>query len=202
MINPRIVQKFFNRTYMAGFRLHRLGCLQNSIDNDSSCHLNNKKFSNKERSNFSRLCYDNFEYLPSRNITTSLWNFVKSKDRGKDKKKGTKVQVNMNELSQIINVDKLLSQMKKSVDDLKDNYTKNLTLRSSIGSIEQLPINWEGKEYVLQELAQIARKPKMLVINVAAFPQVIPRIIEAIGKSGMNLNPQQDGTALFVPIPK
>lgn len=34
------------------------------------------------------------------------------------------------------------------------------------------------------------------------FPQAIPSVIKAIEKSGMNLNPQQDGTTLFIPVPK
>lgn len=64
-------------------------------------------------------------------------------------------------------------------------------------------MSFEGKEYQLQELAQIVRKnPKTIIINMAAFPQVIPAALQSIEKSGMNLNPQQDGTALFIPIPK
>jgi len=71
------------------------------------------------------------------------------------------------------------------------------------GSIETLPLSLDGKEYELQELAQIIRKnPKTIVINMASFPQAIPSAIQAINKSGMNLNPQQDGTTLFIPIPK
>nr|CAI5833882.1 unnamed protein product [Callosobruchus analis] len=72
-----------------------------------------------------------------------------------------------------------------------------------LGSIEQLPINLDGKEHTLQELAQIVRKnPKTIVINMATFPQAIPATMKAIEKSGMNLNVQQDGTTLFIPIPK
>ncbi|RZC31953.1 RRF domain containing protein, partial [Asbolus verrucosus] len=37
---------------------------------------------------------------------------------------------------------------------------------------------------------------------MAVFPQTIPAALKAIQKSGMNLNPQQDGTTLFIPIPK
>ncbi|XP_069672678.1 ribosome-recycling factor, mitochondrial isoform X5 [Periplaneta americana] len=71
------------------------------------------------------------------------------------------------------------------------------------GSIETLSVNFEGKEYELQELAQIVRKnPKTIIVNMTAFPQTIPATLEAIAKSGMNLNPQQDGTTLFIPVPK
>jgi ribosome recycling factor len=71
------------------------------------------------------------------------------------------------------------------------------------GSVETLTVSFEGKEYELQELAQIVRKnPKTIVINMTAFPQAIQAALQSIEKSGMNLNPQQDGTTLFIPIPK
>lgn len=64
-------------------------------------------------------------------------------------------------------------------------------------------MDFDGKEHTLQELAQIVRKsPKTIVINMTVFPQAIPAVLKAIEKSGMNLNPQQDGTTLFVPIPR
>lgn len=64
-------------------------------------------------------------------------------------------------------------------------------------------MEYEGDEYTIQDLAQINRKnPKMLVLNLASFPQTIPTVIEVITKSGMNLNPQQDGTSICIPIPK
>lgn len=76
-------------------------------------------------------------------------------------------------------------------------------LLSFIGSIEMLTIEFEGKQHILQELAQVVRKnPKTIVINMSVFPQAIPAVLKAIEKSGMNLNPQQDGTTLYIPIPK
>jgi ribosome recycling factor len=85
-----------------------------------------------------------------------------------------------------------------------DIYIINFVILFQItGSIETLPVNLDGKEYELQELAQIVRKnPKMIVVNMTSFPQAIPAALQSIGKSGMNVNPQQDGTTLFIPIPK
>lgn len=64
-------------------------------------------------------------------------------------------------------------------------------------------VNLDGKEHTLQELAQIVRKnPKTIVLNMSVFPQAIPAALKAIQKSGMNLNPQQDGTTVYIPVPK
>ncbi|KAJ4434176.1 hypothetical protein ANN_22724, partial [Periplaneta americana] len=113
-----------------------------------------------------------------------------------------KIDVSDEQLAEVIKVDSLRTQMQKAIDRMKEEYVRNLSLRSTTGSIETLSVNFEGKEYELQELAQIVRKnPKTIIVNMTAFPQTIPATLEAIAKSGMNLNPQQDGTTLFIPVP-
>lgn len=73
----------------------------------------------------------------------------------------------------------------------------------TIGAIETLPIEFEGEHYTLQEIAQISKKgAQMVVVNASSFPQAIKHILKALNESGMGLNPQQDGTTLFIHIPK
>ncbi|CAH3975354.1 unnamed protein product [Pieris brassicae] len=131
-------------------------------------------------------------------------NYAKSKDRGKEKKgKTTKVDINPTMMAELVDVNKLKSRCQTSIEKMREDFAKNLSLRSTTGSIECLPIKYEGKDYELQELAQIIRKnPKTLVIDFSSFPQVIPDVLKAILSSGLNLNPQQDGTRLYVPVPK
>lgn len=137
----------------------------------------------------------------SRNISVSVC-CAKSKDKFKEKKKPKSAKIDLRELSEIYDVDHFTQQMNQAVENMKMEFVKNLTVRSTTGALEQIPVKVDGKEYQLQELAQIARKPKLIVLNVAAFPTAIPEIIKAIDKSGLNINPQQDGTTLFLPIPK
>lgn len=131
-------------------------------------------------------------------------NYAKGKDKKKEKgKNATKIQINENQLREIINLDSLNTQMDKTLETMKDEFVKNLSLRSTTGSIETLKISIDGKDHELQEIAQIVRKnPKTIVINMISFPQVIPTVLTALEKSGMNLNPQQDGTTIFIPVPK
>jgi ribosome recycling factor len=131
-------------------------------------------------------------------------NYAKSKDRGKDKKgKGAKVEINQAVMSELISVEKLKERCTVAIDRMKEDYAKNLSLRSTTGSIESLAVKFEGKDYELQELAQIVRKnPKTIVMNFSSFPQAIPAALKSIQGSGLNLNPQQDGTTLYVPVPK
>lgn len=132
--------------------------------------------------------------------------YAKGKDRKKEKGgkgKPAKVEINEQQLRELINLDSLNAQMEKSVLQMKEDFIKNLSLRSTSGAIDTLRIKVDGAEHELQELAQISRKnPKTIIVNMIAFPQTIPDVLRAIEKSGMNLNPQQDGTTLFIPIPK
>ncbi|XP_034832752.1 ribosome-recycling factor, mitochondrial [Maniola hyperantus] len=135
----------------------------------------------------------------------SVRNYAKSKDRGKDKKSkgGGKVEINPTIMSELVPVEKLKERCQSAIENMKEDFAKNLSLRSTTGAIDSLPIKYDGKDYELQELAQIVRKnPKTIVINFASFPQVIPDVLKAIYNSGLNLNPQQDGTTLYVPVPK
>lgn len=129
--------------------------------------------------------------------------YAKGKDKKKDKISKGKVEINESQMKEFVDLDQLNNQMQKHLQGLKDEFVKNLSLRSTSGAIETLTVIVEGKEHELQELAQISRKnPKTVIVNMIAFPQTIPDVLKAIEKSGMNLNPQQDGTTLFIPIPK
>ncbi|XP_073946466.1 mitochondrial ribosome recycling factor 1 [Choristoneura fumiferana] len=154
-------------------------------------------------------CFPNLsaeKVLSANNLNfAAIRNYAKGKDKGKEKKnaKGAKVDINPLMMSELIAVDKLKERCKAAIENMKEDFAKNLSLRSTTGSIESLSVKFDGKEYELQELAQIVRKnPKTIVINFASFPQAIPDALKAIQTSGLNLNPQQDGTTLFVPVPK
>lgn len=165
-------------------------CLQNqqrSLQITHCCHILNLSLCNCVKVN-------NAKYF---SVTSVL---AKSKNRGEKKQK---VQhIDYNELEQVVDVNKLTFQLDKAIEDLKDDFTQHLSVRSSVGAIEMLSVKFEGKDYTLQELAQISRKPKLVVLNVSTFPQAIPDILKSLMKNQMKLNPQQDGTTIYIPIPK
>ncbi|XP_067645227.1 ribosome-recycling factor, mitochondrial [Eurosta solidaginis] len=131
--------------------------------------------------------------------------YAKSKDKKKEKgkKSGAKVEINETQLREVLDLDALNGQMQKAIQQMKDDFIKQLSIRSTSGAVEKLRVLVDGAEHELQELGQISRKnPKTIVVNMIAFPQTIPDVLKALENSGMNLNPQQDGTTLFIPIPK
>ncbi|XP_012281957.1 ribosome-recycling factor, mitochondrial [Orussus abietinus] len=166
-----------------------------NIKNDSSCII--KGMSRIEH------CREQLVYNNARGITVAASLFAKGKDRVKEKKKPSKPpKVNENEIAELLDAERIRTDMQKAIEDMKANFIKNISVRSSAGSLEQIPVTFEDKEYTIQELAKVIRKPKLIALNVSTFPQAIPQIIDALLKSGMNLNPQQDGTNLYIAIPK
>ncbi|XP_015365535.1 PREDICTED: ribosome-recycling factor, mitochondrial isoform X2 [Diuraphis noxia] len=128
--------------------------------------------------------------------------YAKNKDK-KSNKGQKKVLIDENFLAEHFKFNTMKAEMEKAVVALKNNYIKNLSLRSSTGALDSLPVTFEGDEYVIQDLAQIVRKnPKTIILNMSSFPQAIPSVLESLKASGMNLNPQQEKTSIFIPIPK
>lgn len=141
-------------------------------------------------------------------LSTSVRHYAKGKDKLKERSrdkgyKFAKAEFTDDQLKEFFNLDGYTGQLDKCIETMRNEFIKNLSLRSTTGSIETLKIKVDGKDHELQELAQIIRKnPKTIVINMVAFPQTIPTALQALQKSGMNLNPQQDGTTIFIPVPK
>ena len=105
-------------------------------------------------------------------------------------------------LVRVVDGEKLWQELENVVDNLKQYYIQHLSVRSAT-SLDNLPVELEGDKFPLNELALISKKdPKRLVIDASSFPQATANIMSAIREAGMNLNPQQDGLRIFVPIPK
>ncbi|CAF1584721.1 unnamed protein product, partial [Didymodactylos carnosus] len=94
-------------------------------------------------------------------------------------------------------------QFDKLVQELYEQYKKQITLRTSSLAFEELQITLDGKQHLLKELTQIIQKsPQLFMVDLTRYAQYIPKIIESIHHSGLNINPQQDGTTIYLPVPK
>ena len=99
----------------------------------------------------------------------------------------------------------LKTQYDKLLVELHELYSKQIQLRTSSLAFEELSVTLppNNKAHQLKELIQIIQKsPQMFMIDMARHAQYIPNVLDAIQKSGLNVNPQQDGTTLYLPTPK
>jgi len=125
------------------------------------------------------------------------------KDKGGKKSSQPRVEVGQEDLNRVVNYDKYKLQMQLVVDNLKREYIEQLSIRSAAGSLDRIPVETADGKFPLIQIAQIVQKnPNLMIINCTMAPQYIGDVKKAIVGSGMNLNPQQDGTSLFIPIPK
>lgn len=66
-----------------------------------------------------------------------------------------------------------------------------------------MKVKFEGKEYELQQVAKMTRKGQQtIVVDMLSFPQMTKAVVDTLKTSALNLNPQQEGTTIYVPIPK
>lgn len=130
----------------------------------------------------------------------------KGKNTGGGQAKSSKRILSDSDLSAASNDWSILkNQYDKFLIELRELYSKQIQLRTSSLAFEELSITLppNNKAHQLKELTQIIQKsPQMFMIDMARHAQYIPNVIEAIQKSGLNVNPQQDGTTLYLPTPK
>ncbi|UJR33100.1 hypothetical protein I4U23_020557 [Adineta vaga] len=130
----------------------------------------------------------------------------KGKDAGGGQSKGTKRVLSDSDLAASSNDwSALKTQYDKLLVELHELYSKQIQLRTSSLAFEELSVTLppNKKSHQLKELTQIIQKsPQMFMIDMARHAQYIPNVLEAIQKSGLNVNPQQDGTTLYLPTPK
>merc|ERR1719495_2841 len=132
---------------------------------------------------------------------TELSRLLSQKPKGKKPAKGSS-NITYEEFVGIVDGESLWQELDEELENLKRIYLHQLSVRSAT-SIDEILVNFEGDSYPLNEIASISKKdPKKVIIDASAFPQAAVDIMKALRDSGMNLNPQQDGLTIYVPIPK
>jgi ribosome recycling factor len=131
--------------------------------------------------------------------------YAKGRDKGKNKGgKGGHGQMKLSkeELDSVINSDTLKRSFETQLDHLREGFTQQLTLRTTIGAFNDLTIETTDGKFPLIQLSHVAQKGQQaIIIDLSMSPQYIPAVKTTLINS-MGLNPQQDGTTLFVNIPK
>ncbi|PVD22485.1 hypothetical protein C0Q70_18299 [Pomacea canaliculata] len=114
-----------------------------------------------------------------------------------------KVELTPEELDGVLALPKLKKEMQSAVEDFTRQIIEQVSIRTNIGVYDSLQIRTPDGVFPLIQLGQIVQKnPNLILVNMASSPQYIQAVKEAIAQSGLNVNPQQDGTTIFIPIPK
>ncbi|NWX16422.1 RRFM protein, partial [Aegotheles bennettii] len=114
-----------------------------------------------------------------------------------------KVNISAALVEDIINLEETSEDMQAVVEALKEDFNRNLSVRTSPGALDHIVVMTKDGKFPLNQLGQISQKsPQLMVVNMASFPESTAAATKAIRESGMNLNPEVDGTIIRVPIPK
>lgn len=126
----------------------------------------------------------------------------KAKAKGKGQSQA-RVNINTALVEDIINLDEVDEEMKSVTEVLKDNFSKTLNIRTSPGSLDHIAVVTADGKLALNQISQISMKsPQLILVNMASFPECTAAATKAIRESGMNLNPEVEGTLIRIPIPK
>ncbi|XP_037694961.1 ribosome-recycling factor, mitochondrial-like [Choloepus didactylus] len=140
--------------------------------------------------------YMAYPALPVRHFATK-----KAKAKGKGQSQ-TRVNINTALVEEIINLEEVDEEMKSVMEALNDNFNKTLNIRTSPGSLDHITVVTADGKLALNQIGQISMKsPQLILVNMASFPECTAAAIKAIRESGMNLNPEVEGTLIRVPIP-
>ncbi|XP_053328730.1 ribosome-recycling factor, mitochondrial [Spea bombifrons] len=126
----------------------------------------------------------------------------KSKTKSKAQSQ-TRININSSLVEDIINLEDVKQEMRNVVDNLKEDFNKNLSIRTSTGAFDHINVTTKDGKFPLNQLGQISLKsPQLFIINMAAFPESAAAAVNALRDSRMNLNPELDGTIIRVPVPQ
>ncbi|XP_055994666.1 ribosome-recycling factor, mitochondrial [Sorex fumeus] len=135
--------------------------------------------------------------VPVRHFATK-----KAKAKGKGQPQ-TRVNLNTALVADIISLEEVDGEMKSVMEALKENFNKTVNIRTSPGSLDHITVVTADGKLALNQIGQISMKsPQLILVNMASFPECTAAAIKAIRESGMNLNPEVEGTLIRVPIPK
>ncbi|KFQ40225.1 hypothetical protein N332_07857 [Mesitornis unicolor] len=123
----------------------------------------------------------------------------KAKGKGQTQ---AKVNISAALVEDIINLEETSDDMQAVVEALKEDFSRNLSVRTSPGALDHIIVVTKDGKFPLNQLGQISQtSPQLMIVNMTDFPESTAAATKAIRQSGMNLNPEADGTIIRVPIP-
>ncbi|KAG7477327.1 hypothetical protein MATL_G00092710 [Megalops atlanticus] len=129
--------------------------------------------------------------------------YATKKSKAKAKGQQAKVNINASLVEDIVNLDEVKGDMATVLASLKEDYSRNLNIRTAPGALDHITVNTKDGRFPLNQLGQISMKsPQLIVVNMTGFPEATAAATQALRESSMKLNPEVDGTIIRVPIPK
>ncbi|XP_057675393.1 ribosome-recycling factor, mitochondrial [Corythoichthys intestinalis] len=129
--------------------------------------------------------------------------YATKKAKAKTKGQAAKVNISATLVEDIISLEEVKDDMTAVVNALKDDFTRNLSIRTSPGALDHIIVSTQDGKFPLNQLGQVSMKsPQLIMVNMSSYPEATAAAARALRESSMNLNPEVDGAIIKVPVPK
>ncbi|XP_051907641.1 ribosome-recycling factor, mitochondrial isoform X2 [Hippocampus zosterae] len=129
--------------------------------------------------------------------------YATKKAKAKTKGQAAKVNISAALVEDIISLEEVKDDMAAVLNALKDDFTRNLSIRTSPGALDHIVVSTPDGKFPLNQLGQVSMKsPQLILVNMSSYPEATAAATRALRESSMNLNPEADGTIIKVPVPK
>ena len=99
-------------------------------------------------------------------------------------------------------IDLARSEMEKTVEALRHEFTRVRTGRASTGLVEGVQVNYYGAKTPIRQVASLAAPEPRLIVITPYDKTALHEIEKAIQSSDLGLTPQNDGKIIRIPIPE
>ncbi|GAA6080377.1 ribosome-recycling factor, mitochondrial isoform X1 [Tachysurus ichikawai] len=100
--------------------------------------------------------------------------YATKKSKAKAKSQTAKVSINAALVEDIISLDEVKEEMTAALATLKDDFSRNLSIRTSPGALDHITVSTKDGKFPLNQLGQISMKsPQLIIINMASYPEVL-----------------------------
>ncbi|NXS14032.1 RRFM protein, partial [Neodrepanis coruscans] len=104
------------------------------------------------------------QLLLSRELATK-----KAKGKGQSQ---AKVSISAALVEDIINLEETNEDMQAVIEALKEDFSKNISVRTSPGALDHITVVTKDGKFPLNQLGQISQKsPQLILVNMANFPE-------------------------------
>ncbi|XP_061913119.1 ribosome-recycling factor, mitochondrial [Entelurus aequoreus] len=129
--------------------------------------------------------------------------YATKKAKAKTKGQSSKVNISAALVENIISLEEVKADMTGVLSTLKDDFTRNLGIRTSPGALDHILVSTQDGKFPLNQLGQVSMKsPQMILVNMSSFPEATAAAARALRESSMKLNPEVDGSFIKVLVPK
>ncbi|MEQ2272816.1 hypothetical protein XENORESO_013718, partial [Xenotaenia resolanae] len=98
--------------------------------------------------------------------------YATKKSKAKAKGQSAKVNINSALVEDIISLDEVKEDMTSVLNALKEEFTRNLSIRTSAGALDHIVVTTQDGKFPLNQLGQISMKsPQLIMVNMSSFPE-------------------------------